>query len=238
MGLNSSQNPPEENNYAVVLDDDPMVAQVIERILDMPVRAFFNPRDLRTSISELQPFAAFIDIHLSPEDNGLDMLEELRSKWGHCPLVVITADNTEDHIETALGHGADDFISKPIRPKELESRLNLRLKDFAKKNSADIFQLHDLTIDRLRRVVKSDKGVRYVTPMDINILTVLQKNQGKQVKREDLKTECWGNISVTDNALNRKLHEIRGVVKDLSAKFEIKTIYGVGFTIAETKSVD
>ncbi len=224
----------EEHNYAVVLDDDPMVAQVIERILDMPVRAFFSTQDLRKSFGDLQPFAAFIDIHLSPEENGLDMLQELRGQWGHCPLVVITADNTEDHIATALSCGADDFIPKPIRPKELESRLQLRLKDFAKKNSADIFQLHDLTVDRLRRVVKSDRGIRYVTPMDINILTVLKNNLGKQVKREDLKSECWGSISVTDNALNRKLHEIRGVVTELSSKFEIKTIYGVGFTIAET----
>jgi DNA-binding response OmpR family regulator len=230
-----NHSPAEEHNYAVVLDDDPMVSQVIEKILDMPVRAFFSASDLRKSIGELQPFAAFVDIHLSPEESGLDMLGELRSSWNHCPLVVITADNAEDHIKTALSRGADDFISKPIRPKELESRVNLRLKDFATKNSADIFQLHDLTVDRLRRVVKSDKGVRYVTPMDINILTVLKKNLGKQVRREDLKTECWGNISVTDNALNRKLHEIRGVVKDLSTKFEIKTIYGVGFTVAETK---
>ena len=75
------------------------------------------------------------------------------------------------------------------------------------------------------------KGKRYASPIEITLLICLAHMEGAIVEKEALKVRCWGQIKVTDNALHRKLHAVRQLLKDVTENVIIQTKYGVGFAL-------
>ena len=217
--------------YTVVLDDDPIVARFIQKALNLRAMAFSSAQTLLASAKSLQPVAAFIDIHLESE-SGLRILPELRSTWAFAPLIVITSDGADAALTEALSSGADDFIRKPIRPSELASRLHTRLVDQAQKEAKHLIQIEDVAVDREHQSLRGPKGNRYLSSTEMNLFLSLLQAQGSVVSRSTLKLRCWGQIAVSDNALDRKIYELRRALKDVGAQIEVGTSYGTGFCLA------
>ncbi len=218
--------------YFVTLDDDPLVHRLLESSIGKKSLFFTNTKDLLVKANEIEPIAVFVDIHLGIDDNGLDILPKLRQNWPFCPIIVITEDKDDDCIGQALASGADDFIRKPITPKEVVARLQARLDELAKREAKELLQISDITIDTSHRMISNDNGKqRYLSPTEMNLLTCLLNAHGTVVKRDVIKRKCWGQIYVSDNALNRKLHEVRRILKELSSSVVIRTIYGTGFIL-------
>lgn len=222
----------DNEKYTVTLDDDPMVHKIVEKSTGFKSLMFDNPEELSKKCSKITPVAAFVDIHLGQEVSGLDIVPTLRKNWPYCPILVITASPTESTISRALSSGADDFIRKPIIPEELTARLQLRLNDSAQKEAKEIINFGDISIDYVHRKVVGPKGIHYGSPIEINLLTTLANTEGALVEKENLKLRCWGQVNVTDNALHRRLHAVRRLLKDVSDKVVIQTKYGVGFLLA------
>lgn len=220
------------NEDIVVLDDDPIVERIIGSATGKNTVAYKSIRELQEQIDHLNPFAMFVDIHLGIQENGLDILPTLKIKWPFCPIIVITGDTNENSVGNALAAGADDFIYKPINTKELVARLQARLSELAKREAREVIKIGDLTIDTSHRMVASAEGEnRYLSPTEMGLLSCLLDAQGTVVRRETMKRKCWGQVYVSDNALNRKLHEVRRVLKEISPCVNIRTIYGTGFVL-------
>ena len=83
--------------------------------------------------------------------------------------------------------------------------------------------------DSTHRTVQGPSGKRFASPIEINLLATLA-NEGSIVEKDAL-NECWGQIKVTDNALHRKLHAVRQLLRDVSTNVVIETKYGVGFAL-------
>src|SRR5690348_13248237 len=73
------------NDYTITLDDDPMVAKMIQKALGLKTISFSSAETLTESIDRYQPVAAFVDIHLDADSNGLSIIPALREKWPFCP---------------------------------------------------------------------------------------------------------------------------------------------------------
>ncbi len=218
--------------HYVVVDDDPNVSVILRRILeDDDVKSFQNIAAFTQAIPNLHPKGIFIDIHIGYEDNGLDLIETIRDKWKNCPFIVITADEDEELILEALKRGANDFIRKPLSPNEVRARLSSRIKDIDEKIYSEVIEVFDLKINRTQRKIEGPNGTRFLTPMDISIFIEFHKNLNEVVERQKLKENCWGSAVVSDNAMNRKLFEIRQMIKELSNQARLKTVYGVGFSL-------
>ena len=226
-----------EGGFIIVLDDDPMIERVISTATSKPTQNFSSIRTLEQEVDKLNPIALFVDIHLGLKESGLDVLPVLRSKWPFAPIIVITGDRNENSVGDALAAGADDFLYKPINPKELVARLQTRLGELAKREAREIIRFGDVTVDKVHRMVVNEHGKhRFLSPTEMSLLTCLLDAQGTVVRREILKRKCWGQVFVSDNALNRKLHEVRRSLNEVSDYLKIRTIYGTGFAIEVKKS--
>ncbi len=221
-----------DNRYTVTLDDDPMVPRMIQKALGLKTVAFTSAEKLLAAVDSYQPVAAFIDIHLGTEPNGLGILPVLRERWPFCPILVVTADPTDEAVTDALARGADDFLRKPIRPKELNARLQTRLVDQAQKQAKNVVTLADVAVDQAYRTLRGPTGERYLSPTETNLLLALIQAHGTTVPRSTLKTRCWDQIAVSNNALDRKIYELRRALGEVGSRLEIGTAYGVGFSLS------
>jgi len=217
--------------YNIVLDDDPIIPEIIEKTTGLKSLKFTNVEDLMARLPDLHPTAVFIDIMLSTRKTGLEILPELREKWPFCPILVVTGTPNQSSIVVALSSGADDFIRKPIVPEELMARLKLRLEEAAFRSAKEVVQFGDITIHSVYRTVEGPKGKRYASPIEVTLLACLALTDSNIIEKNSLKFRCWGQVKVTDNALHRKLHAVRQILKDVSDTVYVETKYGVGFTL-------
>lgn len=222
----------EKGDYIVTIDDDPMMQKLLENATGKRSLLFTNLTDFEKQMSTLNPVALFVDVHLGTHENGLDILPKLKNKWPFAPIIVITGDRQKDSVGDALAAGADDFIYKPINAKEVVARLQARLGELAKREAREVIELGDIVIDKAHRVISNENNAqRYLSPTELNLLTCLLDAKGTVVRRDIMKRKCWGQIYVSDNALNRKLHEVRRALKEISNRVSIRTLYGTGFVL-------
>lgn len=221
---------PSSQEYTITLDDDPIVHRMIQKALGMKSIAFTSAEKLLSSAERYHPVAAFIDIHLDTA-SGLDIIPTLRAKWAFCPIIVVTSDPSDEAVTEALACGADDFVRKPIRPKELTARLHTRLLDQAQKEAKNTIHVGDVNLDRAHRYLKGPKGDRYLSSTELNLFLSLVQARGTIVPRKTLKLRCWGEIAVSDNALDRKIYEVRRALQEVGSRIGISTAYGVGFAL-------
>jgi DNA-binding response OmpR family regulator len=217
--------------YTITLDDDEIVHRIVERSIGLKSLPFRSADELAKSADHLHPVAAFIDIHLGDGISGLQLIPKLREKWPFCPLIIITADPSEATLSDALASGADDFVTKPIRSKELLARLQARLADQAQKEAKQSLNVGNLTFDSAHRLLIGPRGHRYLSTTETNLLMCLLQAKGTIVLREVLKLRCWGPLKVSEGALDRKIFEVRRALKEIGGTPTIRTAYGVGFGI-------
>jgi DNA-binding winged helix-turn-helix (wHTH) protein len=83
----------------------------------------------------------------------------------------------------------------------------------------------------MQRTVTNGRETAYLTPIEVKIVRTLADNLGRVVERNAMKQLCWGDAEITDNALNRKIYEVRRTLRRLSESVNIRTIYGLGFEL-------
>jgi DNA-binding response OmpR family regulator len=220
-----------KNRYTITLDDDPMVCRVIEKSLGIKSLPFFSLGELLTEIDKYRPMATFVDIHLDTSANGLEIIPHLRTHWPYCPIIVITGDLAEEAVSEALASGADDFVRKPIQPKELVARVQARIGDLTQKEAKAVIRIGDVTLDTVHRVLRGNHREIYVSPTAVSVLSTLIQANGTVLSRDVLKRRAWGKLRVSDNALDRKIFEVRQALREITELVEIVTDYGKGFAL-------
>lgn len=219
------------NSYTVTLDDDPIVSRMIQEILGIKTFAFTNTVDLKASFDRLNPIGVFVDIHLAGDESGLDVVPQVKARWPQTPVIVITGDYAESLVGQALAIGADDFLLKPLRPGELVARLLTRKSEIDLRNNQTILHFGDLILNLRHKSLAGPKGQVFQSPREVEILAYLIRVNGVVIDKSNLKRRIWGNISVSDNALDRKLFEVRKAIKNVSDTVEIRAVYGQGIVL-------
>lgn len=219
-------------SYIITVDIDPSMSDILERATGKRSVHLNSIAELDAQMDKLSPIAVFLDMHLGTEKSGLDALPRIKERWPFSPIIVVTGDRSDDALTNALSRGADDFIYKPVNPREVAARMQARMTELARLQTHEVIALGDLTIDVAHRSISNqNKQKRFLSPTEMGLLKCLLNAQGTVVRREAMKQRCWGQIFVSDNALNRKLHEVRRTIKDLSSQVSIRTLYGTGFMI-------
>ncbi|MBC7659412.1 MAG: response regulator transcription factor [Chitinophagaceae bacterium] len=216
--------------YTVTLDDDPVMAKIIEETLSIKNFAFVTSEQLLECAEHLAPIGAFIDIHLKDEC-GLDIIPRLRSLWPMTAIIVISGDESDNSVTQALAAGADDFVRKPISPAEVVARLRARIEDLNDKNRLNLLKFGDLKVDLKYKSISGVKGQLILSAREIDLLSELIRAQGTIVPKDVLKRELWGSLAVSDNALDRKIFEVRKALREVSDSVELHSIYGIGMVL-------
>lgn len=172
---------------------------------------------------------ALLDITL-PDGNGFDICKIIKEKLD-IPVIFLTAQDEETSVVMGLDLGADDYIVKPFRTRELISRINSVLRRYGKSiEKSNIIQYKNIKIDtNMAKVYKDNKEIIF-TSLEYKILLMLFTNQNKLITREQLLDKIWdiaGNF-VNDNTLTVYIKRIREKLEDDSI---IKTVRGLGYRV-------
>lgn len=227
-----------DSPYIVVLDDDPIVHKMIGKAIGMEAKPFATPKGLAGQLAELEPVAVFVDIHLAPGESGLDALPFLRGHWPFCPIIVVTSDTADDAIGQALAAGANDFIRKPINKSEVVARVKARLGEMERYRGEEQLQVGPVTYNRRLRTLTVSKATRHLSPKEGLLFESLALAKGMLMARKELKQRVWGDTKVTDNAFDKLLHKVRGVLKDLTSEVRVASVYGGGVALKAGPATD
>ena len=172
-----------------------------------------------------------LDINL-PDKNGFDLFKELKKKKD-VPIIFLTANDLEVSIVRGLDMGADDYITKPFKARELISRIKNVLRR-NNKNNSNIIKIKDITIDlNQAKVFKNNIDVM-LTALEYKILLTLALNPNVVFTREKILADIWdvNEEYVNDNTLTVYIKRIREKIEDNpTAPRIIETVRGVGYKI-------
>ncbi len=173
------------------------------------------------------PFDLMLLDVMLPDGSGFDVMREIRENVPELPVIFLTAKDGEDDAVRGLDLGADDYIVKPFRPRELMSRMQTVLRRAGKGEKTLVSG--DLTLDAVAMTVTKNGEPVDLSALEYRILLLLLQNRGRTVERDTLFRRIWdiGGSYVNDNTLSvyiKRLREKCGA--DL-----IKTVKGVGYRI-------
>jgi len=223
----------DHSKYKILLvDDEPDIIEFIQYNLKKEgyqVFSAMNGRDAITLAEKHIPDLILLDVML-PEMDGIETCEEIRSIEGlqQTTIAFLTA-RTEDYSQIAgFEAGGDDYITKPIKPKVLLSRIKALLKRSQVKvyEEDNVSVNHDITIDRERFLVLK-QGEEIILPKkEFELLNLLISRPGKVFTREEIFQTVWGdNVIVGDRTIDVHIRKLREKIgEDL-----IQTVKGVGY---------
>jgi two-component system, OmpR family, KDP operon response regulator KdpE len=202
----------------LVVDDEPSLRKVIRTSLASAGYAVEEVGTGLDAVSLLQrrPFdLVLLDINM-PGLNGLEACRKIRSLAPHSGIVMVTVRDSEEDKVRALEAGADDYVTKPFRFRELVARIGAVLRRTRRHSLGEEAQLEagDLLVDfRRRKLWKRSKEI-HLTPKEFDLLAFLMKNQGAPMTHAKLLAAVWGP------EYGGELEYLRSYVRVLRKKIE------------------
>lgn len=219
----------------LVVDDEPDILEFLSYNLEKEgflVETAENGKQALEKAKKNQPDIVLLDV-MMPEMDGIEACRTMREmpQFEHTIIAFLTA-RTEDYSQIAgFETGADDYISKPIKPRVLVSRLRALLRRYeAKDSKSSYLDVGNIQIDRERYLIIFNGKEMAVPRKEFELIYLLASKPGKVFKRDEILNEIWGrDIIVGDRTIDvhiRKLREKLG--EDL-----IKTVKGIGYKFEE-----
>ena len=183
----------------VIIEDDPGIADSVAYTLKQEgfetQVAGDGPRGLADALA-LKPDLVILDLML-PGMDGLDVFRALR-RHSAVPVVMLTAKAAESDRVAGIELGADDYIVKPFYMRELVARVKmvLRRADGAVGEADEVLRVHDIEVDRARRIVTVAGRNVDLTPQEFALLECLARNHGRALTREVILEQAWGGKRV------------------------------------------
>ena len=196
-----------------------------------------NLEEAREKYKSLDFNIILLDVML-PDGSGYDFCREIR-KESEVPIIFMTACDEEVNVVLGLDMGGDDYVTKPIRVKELISRINavLRRKGITNtKSSEEIIRSGNILIEPLKYKVYKNGANIDLTAIEYKLLLILIKNKGNAIERVTLLEKLWdvdGNF-VDGNSLTVYIKRLREKIEDdIKNPQYIETVRGIGYRWAE-----
>jgi two-component system response regulator MtrA len=177
---------------------------------------------------DTRPDLVLLDLML-PGRDGVDVCRAIRAESG-TPIVMLTAKSDTVDVVVGLESGADDYIVKPFKPKELIARIRARIRR-KDEPTTQALVMGDLSIDIVGHVVRRGDDVLSLTPLEFDLLVCLARKPGQVFTREVLLQEVWGYRHSADTRLvNVHVQRLRAKVERDPERPEIVlTVRGVGY---------
>ena len=158
-----------------------------------------------------------------PRLDGLDVCRRLRAESRKStPIIFVTARDTVDDKVAGLAAGADDFMTKPFAPKELEARLRALIRRDRREVSAEILVVGDLSFDPATLETRRAGKRLDLTPTGMQILQILMRESPRVVSRKELEQEIWGGNPTESDTLRSHLYNLR---KSIDRGFEVPLLH-------------
>ncbi|MCJ7858022.1 MtrAB system response regulator MtrA [Corynebacterium kalidii] len=219
----------------LVVDDDPAISEMLTIVLQGEgfdtVVVGDGPQAVEAAEKE-DPDLILLDLML-PGMSGIDVCRAVR-EFSTVPIVMLTAKTDTVDVVLGLETGADDYVPKPFKPKELVARVRARLRRSPEEVPESV-KVADLTIDFGGHQVTRKGQPISLTPIEFELLTTLASRPRQVFSREELLERVWGYRKSSDTRLvNVHIQRLRSKVeKDPDNPAIIQTVRGVGYKTGE-----
>jgi len=225
----------EPNEFKILIaDDEPDILEFVSYNLvkeGYQVSTAKNGVEAIEQAKKIKPHLILLDI-MMPELDGVEVCRELRSnpEFKNTIIAFLTA-RSEDYTQiVSFEVGGDDYITKPIRPRVLTSRISALLRRYSNAPSdssdKDIINVADLSIDKVKVLVYKNNEEIVLAKKEFELLYLLASKPGKVFTREEIFKIVWGNdVIVGNRTIDVHIRKIREKV----GEDYIKTIKGIGY---------
>jgi two-component system response regulator MtrA len=219
------------NGRVLVVDDDAALAEMLTIVLrqeGFDTRMVTRGDEALDAFRDYKPDVVLLDLML-PGKDGIDVCKEIRAESG-VPIVMLTAKGDTVDVVVGLESGADDYVVKPFKPKELVARIRARVRRFDTATPESL-TIGDLAIDVPGHSVSRGGSQISLTPLEFDLLLCLARKPWQVFTREVLLEQVWGYRHSADTRLvNVHVQRLRSKVEHDPEHPEIVvTVRGVGY---------
>ncbi len=214
----------------LVVDDEQDILEFVKYNLDKEgynVKTAFNGVDAIEEAKKFVPDLVILDV-MMPGMDGITTCEKLKSidKLSETIITFLTA-RSEDYSQIAgLDSGADDYITKPIRPRLLLSRVKALLRRKSDNQSLSVIEVGDIVLDVEKHTVKYKNDFVSLAKKEFMLLQLLLSRPGKVFARQEILNDVWGtDVIVGDRTIDVHIRKLRSKINDNY----FKTVKGVGY---------
>lgn len=217
----------------LVVDDDQALSEMIGIILESSAYEPSFCADGAKAVDkfrEVEPDLLLLDLML-PGMDGIEICRRIR-EFSNVPIIMLTAKSDTTDVVAGLEAGADDYIPKPFKPKELLARVAARLRNLEAAEH-DILKAAGVEINLASHEVSRDGKPLNLTPLQYDLLVTLATKPGRVFSREELLEQVWGLRHASDTRLvNVHVQRLRAKVElDPDNPTVVLTVRGVGYRI-------
>jgi two-component system, OmpR family, response regulator MtrA len=221
----------EPRGSVLVVDDDASLAEMLSIVLrqeGFDSRIVGRGDVALDAFRDYKPDLVLLDLML-PGKDGIDVCREIRAESG-VPIVMLTAKGDTIDVVVGLESGADDYIVKPFKPKELVARIRARMRRNDVSNDEGL-TIADVSIDVAGHSVTRDDQPINLTPLEFDLLVCLARKPWQVFTREVLLEQVWGYRHSADTRLvNVHVQRLRSKVEhDPENPEVVVTVRGVGY---------
>lgn len=220
----------------LVVDDDTALAEMIGIMLEAEGYTPFFCADgglALDSFHEHKPDLVLLDLML-PGVDGVEICTRLREE-SDVPVIMLTARTDTQDVVAGLEAGADDYVTKPFKSKELLARVRTRLRRVTEGATGEHVHVGDLDIDVAGHQVKRGAERIALTPLEFDLLVTLARTPWKVFTREELLEQVWGYQHAADTRLvNVHVQRLRAKIEhDPEHPAIVVTVRGIGYRAGE-----
>lgn len=226
-----------EGSLIAILDrEGSSVKALIEASLKGQVKVYQDFSKLLDNQNIENLAFAFVDTEFVSEEQISSRLSQFRDRFPLTPLIALTGNKDAGFIVQLYSWGFDEFLLKPINKDDLFLRCSVKKEQMSKVKEKPI-SMGEISVDPSSRSLKNlaNGKSKFLSPIEVSLLCILLSAANHGISREEVKMKCWGNANVSDNALNRKLFEVRKALSEIESDYTIKTLYGSGYALQKKK---
>ncbi|MGI8767888.1 MAG: MtrAB system response regulator MtrA [Propionibacteriaceae bacterium] len=220
----------------LVVDDDAALAEMLSIVLRNegfePIWCGTGDKAL-AAFRDGKPELVLLDLML-PGKDGVDVCREIRAESG-VPIVMLTAKADTLDVVSGLEAGADDYVVKPFKAKELVARIRTRLRRMPDEDKRENLWIGDLEVSVDGHSVKRDGTLISLTPLEFDLLLALARKPWQVFSRETLLEQVWGYHHAADTRLvNVHVQRLRSKIEaDPEHPRIVVTVRGIGYKAGE-----
>ncbi|MBN9336238.1 MAG: response regulator transcription factor [Chryseobacterium sp.] len=177
----------------LIIDDEPQIRKLLEITLesnDYKVLQAETGKQGLIMAANHPPELILLDIGL-PDKSGHEILKELR-EWYNKAIIILSVQNNENDIVSALDNSATDYLTKPFRTAELMARIRSAIRRNQTQENTSVIEIDNLQINLVNRTVKKNDELIKLTSTEFNLISLFAKHEGSVLTHQYILKEIWG----------------------------------------------